>query len=60
MQSQKNDLKQLQREKQAMKKLENVRKDHESRINGLRFEQEEDCMKAELIEANLADVSFLN
>jgi len=56
MQSQKNDLKQLQREKQAMKKLENVRKDHESRINGLRVEQEEDCMKAELIEANLADV----
>jgi len=56
MQSQKNDLKQLQREKQAMKKLENVKRDHESRINGLKVEQEEDCMKAELIEANLSDV----
>lgn len=35
MESQKIDMKALQQEKQAMKKLENVRKDHEQRLEAL-------------------------
>ncbi|XP_078482629.1 ribosome quality control complex subunit NEMF [Ciona intestinalis] len=53
LESQKNDMKSLQRERAAMRKLENVRKDHESRLNGLRSEQETDETKAALIETNL-------
>uniref|UniRef100_F6TDD6 Ribosome quality control complex subunit NEMF n=1 Tax=Ciona intestinalis TaxID=7719 RepID=F6TDD6_CIOIN len=53
LESQKNDMKSLQRERAAMRKLENVRKDHESRLSGLRSEQESDEMKAALIETNL-------
>ena len=59
LESQKNDLKALQRERAALKKLENVRRDHETRISGLQKEQEEDMMKAALIEANLEVVIFL-
>ena len=47
----------VQREKAAMKKLENVRKDHEARIAGLQQEQDVDRMKASLIEDNLELVS---
>jgi len=53
LESQKSDLKVVQREKAAMKKLENVRKDHEARIAGLQQEQDVDRMKASLIEDNL-------
>ncbi|XP_078495726.1 LOW QUALITY PROTEIN: ribosome quality control complex subunit NEMF-like [Ciona intestinalis] len=53
LESQKNDMKSLQRERAAMRKLENVRKDHESRLSGLRSEQETDETKAALIETNL-------
>lgn len=35
MESQKIDLKALQQEKQALKKLENVKKDHEHRLEAL-------------------------
>lgn len=35
MESQKIDMKALQQEKQALKKLENVRKDHEQRLEAL-------------------------
>lgn len=35
MESQKIDLKALQQEKQALKKLENVKKDHEQRLEAL-------------------------
>lgn len=35
MESQKIDMKALQQEKQALKKLENVKKDHEQRLEAL-------------------------
>lgn len=35
MESQKLDMKALQQEKQALKKLENVKKDHEQRLEAL-------------------------
>ncbi|XP_063039694.1 ribosome quality control complex subunit NEMF-like [Engraulis encrasicolus] len=53
MESQKIDLKALQQEKQAMKKLENVKKDHESRLEALHQAQEVDRLKGELVEMNL-------
>jgi len=53
LESQKNDMKILQRERAAYKKLENVRKDHESRLKALRSEQDEDKRKALIIENNL-------
>uniref|UniRef100_H2YKU7 Ribosome quality control complex subunit NEMF n=1 Tax=Ciona savignyi TaxID=51511 RepID=H2YKU7_CIOSA len=53
LESQKTDMKLLQRERAAMRKLDNVRKDHESRLTGLRSEQENDQEKARLIESNL-------
>ncbi len=40
-------------EKAALKKLENVRKDHENRLDALKRDQELDKRKAELIEMNL-------
>ena len=58
LEAQKSDLKVVQREKAAMKKLENVRKDHEARIAGLQQEQDVDKMKASLIEDNLELVSI--
>ncbi|NXW48544.1 NEMF factor, partial [Nyctiprogne leucopyga] len=53
LEAQKIDLKALQQEKQALKKLENVRKDHEHRLEALQQAQEADKIKGELIEMNL-------
>ncbi|XP_073433842.1 ribosome quality control complex subunit NEMF isoform X2 [Dendrobates tinctorius] len=53
LEGQKIDLKALQQEKQALKKLDNVRKDHEQRLESLHFAQETDKAKGELIEMNL-------
>ncbi|KAL8168615.1 UNVERIFIED_CONTAM: hypothetical protein K2H54_008118, partial [Gekko kuhli] len=53
LESQKIDLKALQQEKQALKKLENVRKDHEHRLEALHQAQEIDKVKGELVEMNL-------
>ncbi|EDO27941.1 predicted protein, partial [Nematostella vectensis] len=51
--SQKLDVKALNQEKSALKKLENVKKDHEKRIQQLQSAQEADVRKAQLIEINL-------
>ncbi|XP_071413272.1 ribosome quality control complex subunit NEMF isoform X2 [Pithys albifrons albifrons] len=56
LEGQKIDLKALQQEKQALKKLENVRRDHEHRLEALQQAQEADQLKGELIEVNLAVV----
>ncbi|XP_007565565.1 ribosome quality control complex subunit NEMF isoform X1 [Poecilia formosa] len=56
MESQKIDMKALQQEKQALKKLENVKKDHEQRLEALHQAQEVDRAKGELVEMNLAVV----
>ncbi|XP_029972447.1 ribosome quality control complex subunit NEMF [Salarias fasciatus] len=53
MESQKIDMKALQQEKQALKKLENVKKDHEHRLEALHHAQEIDRFKGELVEMNL-------
>ncbi|KAK2825926.1 hypothetical protein Q5P01_020140 [Channa striata] len=53
MESQKIDMKALQQEKQALKKLENVKKDHEQRLEALHQAQEVDRIKGELVEMNL-------
>ncbi|XP_008309314.1 ribosome quality control complex subunit NEMF [Cynoglossus semilaevis] len=53
MESQKIDMKALQQEKQALKKLENVKRDHEQRLDALHQAQEVDRVKGELIEMNL-------
>ncbi|XP_069493509.1 ribosome quality control complex subunit NEMF isoform X2 [Ambystoma mexicanum] len=53
LEGQKIDLKALHQEKQALKKLENVRKDHEQRLESLHQAQEIDKVKGELIEMNL-------
>ncbi|KAL1514040.1 hypothetical protein ABEB36_003364 [Hypothenemus hampei] len=62
MESQKLEVKALQQEKEAMKKLENVRKDHRQRLVGLEKLQEEDKQKAELISRNqeLVDRTILS
>ena len=49
MEGQKLDLKVLQQEREALKKLDNVRKDHDQRLVSLTKAQEEDKQKAELI-----------
>ncbi|XP_039283383.1 nuclear export mediator factor NEMF homolog isoform X3 [Nilaparvata lugens] len=54
MESQKIDLKAIQQEKDAMKKLENVKKDHSSRLEALEKTQEVDKQRAELITRNQA------
>ncbi|XP_047201061.1 ribosome quality control complex subunit NEMF-like isoform X2 [Girardinichthys multiradiatus] len=56
MESQKIDMKALQQEKQALKKLENVKKDHEQRLEALHQAQEVDRIKGELVEMNLSVV----
>ncbi|XP_061117137.1 ribosome quality control complex subunit NEMF-like [Conger conger] len=56
MESQKIDVKALQQEKQAMKKLDNVKKDHMQRLEALHQAQEVDRLKGELVEMNLAMV----
>ncbi|XP_071972107.1 ribosome quality control complex subunit NEMF isoform X2 [Engystomops pustulosus] len=53
LEGQKIDLKALHQEKQALKKLENVRKDHEQRLESLHLAQEVDKVRGELIEMNL-------
>ncbi|KAG7511034.1 hypothetical protein JOB18_038635 [Solea senegalensis] len=53
MESQKIDMKALHQEKQAMKKLENVKRDHEQRLEALHQAQEVDRIKGELVEMNL-------
>ncbi|XP_075782261.1 ribosome quality control complex subunit NEMF isoform X1 [Pelodiscus sinensis] len=53
LEGQKIDLKALQQEKQALKKLDNVRKDHEHRLEALHQAQEIDKVKGELVEMNL-------
>lgn len=50
--SQKLELRAVQQEKDAMKKLENVRKDHDQRLLVLEKNQEVDKQKAELITRN--------
>ena len=52
LEAQKIELKTVQFEKQALKKLENVKKDHVQRIEKLRHEQAHDRRRAELIEMN--------
>ncbi|XP_061553294.1 ribosome quality control complex subunit NEMF-like isoform X2 [Phycodurus eques] len=56
MESQKIDMKALQQEKQALKKLENVKRDHKQRLEALHQVQEVDRVKGELVEMNLAVV----
>ncbi|XP_023241900.1 nuclear export mediator factor NEMF-like [Centruroides sculpturatus] len=53
LESQKIDIKTLQKEKEALKKLENIKKDHDSRIGTLQKAQLEDQRKAQYIEVNL-------
>ncbi|XP_063803618.1 ribosome quality control complex subunit NEMF isoform X2 [Pseudophryne corroboree] len=53
LEGQKIDIKALHQEKQALKKLENVRKDHVERLESLHHAQEIDKAKGELIEMNL-------
>ena len=50
-------MKVLQRERAAYRKLDNVRRDHETRLQALRNEQDEDKRKALIIENNLELVS---
>ncbi|KAG8041494.1 hypothetical protein G9C98_002787 [Cotesia typhae] len=52
MEGQKLDLKALAQEREALKKLENVRKDHDQRLAGLEAHQESDKQKAEMIILN--------
>lgn len=52
--SQKLDIKALEQERNALKKLENVRKDHDQRLITLKKTQELDKQKAELISRNQA------
>ncbi len=52
VESQKIESRAVQQERQALKKLDNVRKDHEERLGKLRTEQQKDRRKAELIELN--------
>uniref|UniRef100_A0A8C3ASP4 Ribosome quality control complex subunit NEMF n=1 Tax=Cyclopterus lumpus TaxID=8103 RepID=A0A8C3ASP4_CYCLU len=53
MESQRIDMKALQQEKHAMKKLENVKRDHEQRLEALHQTQEVDRIKGELVEMNM-------
>ncbi|XP_076305404.1 ribosome quality control complex subunit NEMF-like [Tachypleus tridentatus] len=54
LEGQKIDLKANQREKEALKKLQNIKKDHEQRVSSLQKVQEEDIIKAQAIEINLS------
>ncbi|XP_054710381.1 ribosome quality control complex subunit NEMF-like [Uloborus diversus] len=54
LEGQKIDIKALQKEKEALKKLENVKKDHDQRVSKLKQSQTEDMKKALLIEMNSA------
>lgn len=61
LESQKIELRALQQEREAMKKLENVKKDHDQRLQALEKTQEIDKQKAELITRNqqLVDSAIL-
>lgn len=52
MEGQKIDMKAFQKEKEALKKLANVKKDHEQRLVKLHESQTEDTQRAQLIEMN--------
>lgn len=52
LESQKLELRAVQQEREAMKKLENVRKDHDQRLEALEKTQNVDKQKAELITRN--------
>ncbi|CAH2044781.1 unnamed protein product, partial [Iphiclides podalirius] len=52
LEGQKIDMKTIQIEREAMKKLQNVRKDHDKRVTELTRVQEEDKIAAELISRN--------
>lgn len=52
LESQKLELRALQQEREAMKKLENVKKDHDQRLLALEKTQAVDKQKAELITRN--------
>ncbi|GAB1599852.1 Hypothetical predicted protein [Argonauta hians] len=56
LETQKIDMKILQQEKIAVKKLENVKKDHEKRMQDLQKLQELDTLKGQFIEYNLTMV----
>ena len=53
IEGQKMDMKTIQQEKAALKKLENIKKDHEKRIEQLQQVQDTDINKGRLIEMNL-------
>uniref|UniRef100_A0A2C9K1Q6 NFACT RNA-binding domain-containing protein n=1 Tax=Biomphalaria glabrata TaxID=6526 RepID=A0A2C9K1Q6_BIOGL len=53
VESQKVEVKVIQQEKTAMKKLDHVKKEHEKRLETLQKEQETDVVKGHLIETNL-------
>ncbi|CAF0710373.1 unnamed protein product, partial [Brachionus calyciflorus] len=53
LESQKIEIKELNQNKEAVKKLENVKKDHQKRLEELKQSQTEDELKAKLIEYNL-------
>lgn len=53
MESQKADIKIIQHEKNALKTLNNFKKDHQKRLEHLEKEQAQDVFKANLIEENL-------
>ncbi|GLV42259.1 Caliban [Carabus blaptoides fortunei] len=52
LESQKIDMKAIQQEREAVKKLDNVKKDHDQRLQALEHTQEADKQKAELITRN--------
>jgi predicted ribosome quality control (RQC) complex YloA/Tae2 family protein len=52
LEAQKIEVKSVQQERMAMKKLQNVRKDHDQRLEALKTEQERDQRKATLVEMN--------
>lgn len=52
LESQKIDMKAIQQEREAFKKLNNVKKDHDQRLQALEKTQELDKQKAELITRN--------
>ncbi|XP_015761968.1 PREDICTED: nuclear export mediator factor NEMF-like, partial [Acropora digitifera] len=53
LEGQKIDLKALSQEKSAVKKLDNIRNDHQKRISELQKSQDLDMLKAGLVELNL-------
>jgi predicted ribosome quality control (RQC) complex YloA/Tae2 family protein len=56
IESQKIEMQRTEQESVVMKRLENVKKDQQQRIDALLKDQENNTLKAQLIEANLHDV----